>query len=234
LRHFYERPDVPIGSGTDRARRQLRLLVEVLRVRSGPQRILDVGCGDGMATGLVARLDAANQVVGLDWSTRAVRQAAEQGFAVVSGGVDEPGLPIATGAIDIVIMSELIEHLVDTDAALAEVWRVLRPGGVLMLSTPNLAAWYNRGLLAVGVQPVFSEVSLRGIHGRPGHQVVGHLRMFTRRALVSLLRANDFERVKVAGAGFHDMPRLLTPIDRLLCGWPSAASILLASATKPT
>ena len=95
------------------------------------------------------------------------------------------------------IMSELIEHLVDTDAAVEEARRVLRPGGILLLSTPNLAAWFNRGLLGLGIQPVFSEVSLRGIYGRPGHEVVGHLRLFTRRALVEFLTARGFacERV---------------------------------------
>ena len=81
-------------------------------------------------------------------------------------------------------MSELIEHLVDTDSALDEALRVLKPGGSLLLSTPNLAAWYNRGLLALGVQPIFSEVSLRGVYGRPGSVVAGHLHMFTRGALV--------------------------------------------------
>ena len=82
-------------------------------------------------------------------------------------------------------MSEVIEHLVDTDSAMEEVNRVLKPGGSLLLSTPNLAAWYNRGLLALGIQPVFSEVSLRSVFGRPGSQVAGHLHMFTRRALSS-------------------------------------------------
>jgi SAM-dependent methyltransferase len=233
LREFYEQSEVPIGSGSDRARRQLRMLAEVLRERQGPQRILDVGCGDGAATGLVARFSADNHVVGVDWSTRAVRKASEYGFTVVSGGVESPGLPIATGTVDVVIMSELIEHLVDTDAALAEAWRVLRPGGALLLSTPNLAAWYNRALVAFGVQPVFSEVSLRGIHGRPGRQVVGHLRLFTRRALVSMLHANDFERIEVAGAPHHDVPRPLRLVDQLMCAWPAAASILLASAFRP-
>jgi SAM-dependent methyltransferase len=129
-------------------------------------------------------------------------------------------------------MSELIEHLVDTDAALDEAFRVLKPGGSLLLSTPNLAAWYNRGLVALGVQPVFSEVSLYGVYGRPGSVVAGHLHLFTRRALVGLLAARGFSAITVRGARYHDVPRPLRPIDRALCSWPAAASILLARARK--
>ncbi|HVV23321.1 MAG TPA: class I SAM-dependent methyltransferase [Pseudonocardiaceae bacterium] len=229
LRDFYDRPDVPISSGSDRARRQLRMLASAVAGR-GARTIVDVGCGDGAATALVAGLDPRHHVVGVDWSARAVATARAHGFHLVGGGVD--ALPIASGAADVVIMSEVIEHLVDTDAALDEARRVLRPGGVLLLSTPNLAAWYNRVLLGVGVQPVFSEVSLRAIHGRPGAQVVGHLHMFTRRALVSLLRANGFVDVAVRGARYHDVPSPLRLVDRLMCGWPAAASILLASAVR--
>jgi 2-polyprenyl-3-methyl-5-hydroxy-6-metoxy-1,4-benzoquinol methylase len=129
-------------------------------------------------------------------------------------------------------MSELIEHLVDPDGAVAEVRRVLRPGGSLLLSTPNLAAWYNRGLLAVGIQPVFSEVSLTGVFGRPGRVVAGHLRLFTRRALTEFLTASGFRCVTVAGARYHDVPRPLGPLDRAFCRWPSVASILLVHALK--
>ena len=128
-------------------------------------------------------------------------------------------------------MSELIEHLVDPDGAVAEARRVLRPGGSLLLSTPNLAAWYNRGLLAVGVQPIFSEVSLRGVYGRPGAWW-RHLRLFTRRALTEFLTASGFRCVTVTGARYHDMPRPLAPLDRAFCRWPAAASILLVHARK--
>jgi SAM-dependent methyltransferase len=171
-------------------------------------------------------------VAGLDWSTTALRAARGRGLVVARASVDPPGLPLASGSVDIVVMSELIEHLVDTDAALAEARRVLVAGGHLLLSTPNLAAWYNRGLLAVGVQPLFTEVSLRHIHGRPGHEVVGHLRLFTRRALVGLLSANGFADIVVEGAPYHDVPRPFRPVDRLLCRLPSLASILLVSARR--
>src|SRR5262249_51796080 len=83
----------------------------------------------------------------------ALARARRLGLTVIRAGVDPPGLPFAAESADVVIMSELIEHLVDTDSALDEVFRVLRPGGSLLLSTPNLAAWYNRGLGALGGQP---------------------------------------------------------------------------------
>jgi hypothetical protein len=95
-----------------------------------------------------------------------------------------------------------------------------------------LASWFNRLLLLVGIQPVFSEVSLRGIYGRPGKDVVGHLRLYTRRALVSFLEASGFADVRVEGARFEAMPRVSTPIDWLFARVPAAAAILLAEARR--
>ena len=132
------------------------------------------------------------------------------------------------------VMTNEQSVLVDTDAALIEARRLLVPGGQLLISTPNLAAWFNRALLLFGVQPVFSEVSIKGIYGRPGTEVVGHLHLFTRRALVGLLAANGFVNIKVSGAPYHDVPRPFRPLDRLLCATPSLASILLASAEVPS
>ena len=231
LRQLYESGSVPLSSGPDRAQRQARMLADVLRGFDGQAVIVDVGCGDGSALAVAAGHNPAHRFAGIDWSADALRQARARSLTVLRGSVS-PRLPVADGAADVVIMSELIEHLVDPDGAVAEVRRVLRPGGSLLLSTPNLAAWYNRGLLAVGIQPIFSEVSLHGVFGRPGHVVAGHLRLFTRRALTGFLNASGFRCVTVTGARYHDVPRPLRPLDRAFCRWPSAASILLVHARK--
>ncbi len=102
LHDFYEHPGTTVSSGPDRGRRPAQMLAAALAQRSGPQQIVDIGCGGGSAPHLVKRLDPRNTVI--------------------------------------VVMSELIEHLVDTDAAVEEARRILRPGGILLLSTPNLAA----------------------------------------------------------------------------------------------
>ncbi|MGW6788230.1 class I SAM-dependent methyltransferase [Streptomyces chartreusis] len=234
LRDFYENPAVPVASGTPRSRRQARMLAGALGPATAGRActVLDIGCGDGTAAATAAPFFTGHRIIGLDWSQDALRRARTRIPYAVRGELTDGGLPLRTAAADAVLFSEVIEHLVDPDAALDEIRRVLRPGGHLMLSTPNLAAWYNRALLLAGVQPVFSEVSLRGIHGRPGREVVGHLRLYTARALREFVAASGFEVVRLAGAPFHGVPRALRPFDRLACARPSLASILLLHARR--
>lgn len=236
LRSLYEDPTVVVASSLDRARRQLALLEPLLDQAAAARRrlrILDVGCGDGAATALLADRAHGHTVVGADWSQMALERARRRGLTLVRATLDEGGLPLPDQALDVVVFSEVIEHLVDTDAALDELVRVLRPGGSLLLSTPNLAAWFNRGLLLAGVQPVFTEVSLKRIYGRPGTEVVGHLRVFTRAALLGLLRGHGLDIVAVRGAAYHDTPRLLRPLDRLLQHVPELAADLIVHARTP-
>lgn len=238
LQRLYENPATRLSSGTERAQIQAELLVQVISPFRRPLRVVDLGCGNGMSTEVaMARCALASQskiaFVGIDWSVAALTQARRRGVTALRGSIERPGLGLASSCADVVIMSELIEHLVDPDLALSEARRVLAPGGTLLLSTPNLAAWYNRALLVLGVQPLFTEVSLEGIYGRPGHEVVGHLRVFTRRALMQLLAAHDFIDIAITGAPYHDVPRPFRPLDRFLCRVPSVASILLATARRP-
>jgi 2-polyprenyl-3-methyl-5-hydroxy-6-metoxy-1,4-benzoquinol methylase len=237
LQQLYEDPATPLISGSPRAKLQTQMLVDLTSHAHRPLRAVDVGCGEGTWTAAAAagarRAGIDITIIGLDWSVAALDQARGHGLEVVRSSVEHPGLPLGTASVDVVIVSELIEHLVDTDTVLTEARRVLVPGGALLLSTPNLAAWYNRALLMVGVQPMFTEVSLQGIYGRPGHEVVGHLRVFTRRALAALLEAHGFVDITITGAPYHDVPRPLRPLDRLLCRTPSLSSILLASGHAP-
>ncbi len=232
LRDFYENPAVPVASGPSRTLRQARVLATAL----GPAAPDTPAPSWTSAAATAPRrppphpLLTGHRVVGVDWSQDALTRARTHLPYTVRGELT--ALPLRSASADAVLFSEVIEHLVDPDTALAEIRRVLRPGGHLMLSTPNLAAWYNRALLLAGVQPVFSEVSLRAIHGRPGKEVVGHLRLYTPRALREFVVAAGFTVVGLKGAPFHGVPRPLRPLDRLACLRPQLASILLLHARK--
>jgi methionine biosynthesis protein MetW len=230
-RHFYEQIDLVHSREPERTDVQL----DVLR-RSGlrSHRVLDLGCGEGRQVERMRALLGDPVVVGLDLSTSVLLQARAEGAVPVTAAIDEETLPFRDGAFDLVVFSEVIEHLVDTDGVLDEILRVLAPGGTLIISTPNLGAWFNRALLALGRQPVFSEVSRRKVYGRGGSQLAGHLRLYTHRAFREFLADRDLAELEIRGAPFHDVPRPMGWLDRLLARRaPSLAAILVARAVKP-
>jgi 2-polyprenyl-3-methyl-5-hydroxy-6-metoxy-1,4-benzoquinol methylase len=98
-----------------------------------PLRILDVGCG----TGLNARHFAAmgHTVVGTDVSSVAI-QKFQNGLDGIVCDMADAGVPLADASFDLVFASEVIEHIADTAKFLAELGRLVRPRGTLILSTP--------------------------------------------------------------------------------------------------
>jgi SAM-dependent methyltransferase len=94
---------------------------------SGFERILDVGCGDGQISRMMA--GARCRVVGIDptWNQIAVAQERGGGARYVRSGA--AALPFAAGRFDAAVACLVFEHIDDVDAAIAEVARVLRPGG---------------------------------------------------------------------------------------------------------
>ncbi len=232
LRKFYE--TAPDGDAGEFPRYELQLAQ--LRGLAGQlppsPRFLDLGCASGAWSTRVATTLGARQVVGVDLSTKGLVAAAGRGMHPVYASVDGAVLPFADGSLDVVMCDEVIEHIVDTDGLLDEIHRVLHADGMLVLSTPNLAAWFNRLALLAGLQPAFSEVGYSGIYGRPGSEVVGHLRLFTWRALREFLSAHGFTVVSVEGAPYHDLPSVARPLDRLAARLPGVAADLMVVA-KP-
>ena len=101
--------------------------------------VLDAGCGTG---GLLAALRPARPdltLVGLEWSAPASRRAREKsGAAIARGSVN--ALPFADASFDAVLAADVLCHgAVDPAAALAELHRVLRPGGKLVVNMPAYA-----------------------------------------------------------------------------------------------
>ena len=100
------------------------------------QRVLDVASGAGFGLRML-REAGASSVIGLDYDPSAIVEARrmEPAARLVRG--DATSLPLATASLDLVVSFETIEHVPDAAALVAEIRRVLRPGGRLVLSTPN-------------------------------------------------------------------------------------------------
>jgi SAM-dependent methyltransferase len=96
--------------------------------------ILDVGTSTGTNLRMLAAL-GYRQVLGLDVSDEAIRFCAEQGFANVRRG-DICALPFADGSIDLVLATDIIEHVENDGRGLAEIARVLAPGGHALITVP--------------------------------------------------------------------------------------------------
>ncbi len=103
--------------------------------------ILDVGCGSGLVADRVLDLDAT--YVGLDFPEHHVTYVAKR-FRDVAGGLktlflrgDGELVPLRGASVDVVVISEVIEHLLRPERAVWEIARVLRPGGVLLMTTNN-------------------------------------------------------------------------------------------------
>ena len=163
--------------------------------------VLDVGCGAARsyAPELARR---AGSYVGVDVSATAVELARGGGLdaRVIE---DASELPFADGSFDKVVCVEVLEHLFAPAAAVAEIRRVLRPGGRLVASAPNVAYWRLRASLALGVwNPLGDEQSVE----RPWRDP--HVRFFTPATMERMLREAGYSRVTVGAHGGRGLDHL--------------------------
>lgn len=129
-----------------------------------PGRLLEVGCGNGRLLTLLQRWGW--EVAGVDFDGNAVEHARQRGMAVRQG--DLASQNYADASFDVVLTHHVLEHLPDPEATLREVFRILRPGGLALMVTPNAASLGRRvfGMHWRGWEPprhlhLFNPVSAR-------------------------------------------------------------------------
>ena len=143
--------------------RMVALVAETLPAES----LLDAGCGDGRFLAGIARLpNRPGRLVGADISQRILETAGQwsqrDGFELELVRANIEALPIPDASFDRVLCVQAIEHLLDPQAGLAEMARVLRPGGKLVLSTDSARNLVSRAINA----PRTMAVRLVGLRGR--------------------------------------------------------------------
>jgi SAM-dependent methyltransferase len=164
----------------------------LVRAVGGPgRRVLDLGCRSGAVT---QHYLPGNEVVGLDVDLAALRRAAERGIQPMHCNVEEQ-LPFDNGSFDVVVAGEMLEHVRAPDEVVAEVRRVLRPGGTFAGSVPNAYRFQSRLLF---------------LAGRPPENDPTHLHMYSPAALEALLAGFATPELFFVGGRYRRLhPRLL-------------------------
>ncbi len=99
----------------------------------GSLEILDVGCGTGS---FLKKLEKYGQAAGVDISEEAVKFCRLRGCTKVSVIKEEEGLPFKDNTLDLITAMDIIEHIDDDSAVLAECYRIIRKGGLLLVTVP--------------------------------------------------------------------------------------------------
>ena len=114
-------------------------LADAARGAGAESTLLDVGAGTG---GMLESLPAHYDSVGVEYHAAGAAYCAQRGVRVVQGGL--PHLPFADARFDYALSMDVFEHIEDDVAAMAEVHRVLRPGGRLITTVPALPWLWSR------------------------------------------------------------------------------------------
>jgi 2-polyprenyl-3-methyl-5-hydroxy-6-metoxy-1,4-benzoquinol methylase len=215
-----------------------RLVREALPDLAG-KRILDLGCSRGLMLERFRRYEGA-ELVGAELDPEVRPDAEARGIHVdefqinvFDGGQITARLPYDDDSFDVIIAAEIIEHIVDTEGFVSELRRIVSPGGVVFISTPNILWWKYRLDLLLGRYPDPLEHRLH--YGTD----FGHVRSFTPALLHELVESQGFEVVRVAGKRLGPIsslvraPRpLARSLDRLATRWPSLSDDMLLVARK--
>jgi 2-polyprenyl-3-methyl-5-hydroxy-6-metoxy-1,4-benzoquinol methylase len=153
------------------------------------KRVLDVGCLGGQISRLI--LERGNEVWGVEINPTAAEVARKRGIRVKVADVEQ-GLPFEDLSFDVVHAGEVLEHLYDTKSFFADCRRVLKPGGILLFTTPNLNSLENRLRVVTG-----GYLSMIGAY--PEDHYGGHVRVFNVQKVKELCRQTGFELKTVRG-----------------------------------
>lgn len=132
-------------------------------------RLLDIGCGTGETMSFIKRYSKNIDVVGVDNSQVAVNFATKRGHKVLR--VDALKLPFPDETFDAVLMLDVIEHIKDDHAFLAEATRVLKRGGKVIITAPALQFIWSKHDTGQGHQRRYTRTMMKDLAASEGLKV---------------------------------------------------------------
>lgn len=192
-------------------------IISALKLFTSHPKILDIGCWDGVQTKVWQRAAQTKFVYGLESIRSAALEAQKNGINVQVYKADKKGWPYKDNSFDCLISNQVIEHLSSVDNFLSECYRLLKPNGILITSTNNLASWHNIFSLFFGWTPfdLTNSSSLRLGIGNPlainrnNSDVRGaswtHKTIYTAHWLAEWQSLYKLKQIAVFGAGFYPL-----------------------------
>lgn len=154
-------------------------------------KILDIACNEGQITKYLKKY---GEVVGIDINSYALRKCRSKGIKCYLGTIEEFSKK-HENEFDVVVAGDIIEHVFDTDVFLESIYKTLKKGGLLLLTTPNLVSFGRRVMMLFGANP-FVEYSTRLPYKNFN---VGHIRYYTVETLRLQVSVTGFKDIKVFG-----------------------------------
>ncbi|MEK7068311.1 MAG: class I SAM-dependent methyltransferase [Patescibacteria group bacterium] len=194
------------------------VFLDVLRRYAPTGALLDVGLGTGANAAEFTRRGYA--VTGLEPSTEAIAFAKEKvpDLRVIASPF--PAREIEAGTFDIVVLLDVIEHLEDDAHALKEVFRILRPGGIVLVTTPAfMFLWSDHDALAHHYRRYRKGELMRKLHGAglvPA--MVSYYNFFLFPAIAAVRVAQNLLGVKKTESDFSSTPGFLNGMLATLFG----------------
>ncbi|PSO78997.1 MAG: hypothetical protein BRC41_19540 [Cyanobacteria bacterium QH_9_48_43] len=204
----------------------------VTHLESKRKLIVDIGCNPPILLASIKNL--GYQTIGLDINPDSFREYIEQfNLSTVKCDIDNQMLPFEDNSVDAIVLAEVFEHLrINPLFTLSETYRVLRPGGFLLLSTPNLHSLKgiknfllkgNNYSCASNIFKEFNKINTIGYFG--------HIREYTWQEMNSLLQEIGYvEQNNIFSGGATKNPSL-APIYSLI---PTLRPVLHILAFKPS
>ncbi|MFA5406137.1 MAG: class I SAM-dependent methyltransferase [Candidatus Nanoarchaeia archaeon] len=191
--------------------------------RNPRAKLLDLGCDDGDWSLVLAKKIGTKRLYGIDIVSGQLRKADKKGLITKKADLNKK-FPFKNNSFDVVHANQVIEHISDLDNFVSEVYRILKPGGYVVISTENASSWHNIFASIMGWQ-IFSLTNISkkalGI-GNPLAVLKGekiglvswtHKTILNYRGLKELFILYNFNKIKMLGAGYYPLPTKLGCLD---------------------
>ncbi|MDO8659004.1 MAG: class I SAM-dependent methyltransferase [Candidatus Parcubacteria bacterium] len=196
-----------------------------LLVKNKNAVVLDVGCGDGKFTFQFKQKIGCRKIVGIEGDKQRIIEAKRNGINEIVDFDLEKKWPFPDKSFDVIISNQVIEHIVDLDLFISEIYRLLKPGGYCVISTENLASWHNIGALFLGYQDFSHHLISKKHVGNPlsihyGEKTGGwgdkitkhdnssiypHIKIATYISLINIFKAYNFIFNKGKASGYYPL-----------------------------